>query len=323
MSFENFSFENRYAFLILGLLFIFLFIKKNNQNYEKLFSIDMLKKIIYGTNKKRLHFIIMVTSFILMVIALARPVIQNRPITVSQNNFSLVVAFDISKSMSCEDIYPSRLAFAKKKFNTLLKNLKDEKVGAIGFSSNSFLIAPITNDYPTLKYLIKNLNPNNISTKGSDIYQALQSAKKLLKKEEKKALIAFTDGTDEDDFSKSINFANENNIKVFVYAIGTPKGGVIKDKDSNVIKDKYGNIVITRLNPSIKELALQTDGAYLEFSSSQNDIEEFTNIIKKSFKNKKQKDVIINTNNELFYFPLALALLLIFSIFIGFKKVKR
>jgi len=324
MSIENFSFENIYAFWVFALLLVLFFISKTAKNYENIFSKDMLEKIILGKNSKLRNFVLMLLAFILLVFSLARPVISNEAITISQSSLSLVVAFDISKSMSCEDVYPNRLKFSKNKFISLINNLKDEKVGALGFSSRSFLIAPITNDYLSLKYLVKNLNTTYISVKGSDVYEALQSTNNLLKNNKHKALIIFTDGTDTKDFSKSIEYANNNNIKVFVYAIATPKGGVIKIKDG-VQKDSNGNIVVTRLNSSIKQLAFQTNGAYLEFSSSPNDIKEFVNIIRQKFKedDKKKKDIVINTNQELFYFPLALALIFIFISLSGFKRVKK
>jgi Ca-activated chloride channel family protein len=324
MNIENFSFDNSYAFFVFILLVVLsILAKTNDKSYESIFSKDMLSKMIIGSNSKKRNFILMIISFVFLIIALARPVISNKPITISENSISLVVAFDISKSMSSEDVYPNRLAFAKNKFVSLLSNFKDEKIGAIGFSSRSFLIAPITNDYLSLKYLVKNINSTYISATGSDVYEALQSTNNLLKNNKQKALIVFTDGTDETDFTKSIEFANQNHIKVFVYAIATQKGGIIKTKDG-IQKDHNGNIVVTRLNNSIKELAFGTNGAYLEYSNSTNDIKEFVDMIKERFKeDKKQKDITINTNQELFLYPLAFSLFFIFISFVGFSRIKR
>jgi Ca-activated chloride channel family protein len=221
--------------------------------------------------------------------------------------------------MLCDDVYPNRLQFAKNKFNNLIENLKDENVGALGFSARAFLVAPITNDYATLKYLINNLDTNFVSTKGSSTMEALESTKKLLKHSKEKALIIFSDGTDSEEFSKEIAYAKEHKIKVFVYAIATSKGGVIKEKDS-VLKDKNGNIVITRLNDSIKELALATDGAYLEHSTSKNDIALFLDAINAKFHKENEADIIINDNEELFYIPLSIALVLFILAISGFRR---
>ena len=319
MNFTNLGFENIIAFWLFALLLLVFLIKSITQNYDKLFSKQMLHKIIIGKNTKNVNFTLLSIAFVLLVISLARPVIKNDAIKVPQGSLNMMVAFDISSSMNCEDVYPTRLDFAKNKFTSLINSLNDEKVGAIAFSSASFLIAPITDDYLSLKYLVKNLSTKYISVQGSSVYQALQSTNKLLNNSSQKALIVFTDGTDTSDFSKSIEFAKQNKIAVFVYAIATSKGGVIKTKDG-IVKDSNGNIVVTRLNSKIKELAFASNGAYLEYSTSTNDIKEFVNIIRNKFKEKKKQDVIINTNQELFFYPLSLALIFVFIALSGFRR---
>jgi Ca-activated chloride channel family protein len=315
-------FLNYSAFYILFLLVVLIFVKGAVRDYERYFSTQMLQKIIIGAKRKRVNFILLLSSFILLVVALARPVIQNKPIKIPQSTLSIIVAFDLSLSMQCEDVYPNRLAFAKNKFNNLLVNLKDEKIGALGFSSKAFLIAPITNDYLTLKYLVKNIDLSYISAKGSSIQEALINTNELLQSSQKKALIVFTDGTDKKEFNDEIKYAKKHNIKVFIYAVASKKGGVIKTKQG-VQKDKNNNIVITSLNPNIKQLALETSGAYLEFSTSSDDIKLFLKAIKEQFKAKIKKDVIIKNNQELYYIPLGLALLLFFIAVSGTKGIKR
>ena len=307
------------TFYLLFFIVLIYFINKNSKNYEKYFSKQMLEKIIIGQNKKKLNFIFLILSLIFLILSIARPVIISKPIQISQNTASIIVGIDISASMKSDDIYPSRLDFSKSKFNDLLLNLKDEKVGVIGFSSRSFLVAPITNDYATLKYLIENLNQDVVSIKGSSVLDALKSTNTLLKDSKNKALLLFTDGTDENNFQESIDFAKKNTIKVFVYAIATKKGGVIKDKNGNILKDSNGNLVITRLNENISNLALKTDGAYLRYSSSSHDIKKFISTIRSSFKLKKDEIVTINNNQELYYFPLTLSLIFFILTLISFN----
>jgi Ca-activated chloride channel family protein len=316
------NFVHIYAFYIILLLGILIFISGKIKDYERYFSPEMLNKIIVGKSQKKIRFGLLIASFLFIIIALARPVIQNKPIKVPQSSINIVVAFDISKSMLCTDVYPNRLQFAKTKFNDLLSNLKDEKVGVIGFSSRAFLVAPITNDYNTLKYLVSHIDLNYINVHGSSIQEALQSTNNLLDGSQKKALIIFTDGTDKHNFKDEINYAKEHNIKVFIYAIATKKGGVIKTQNG-VQKDKNGNIVITRLNNDIKQLAFGTNGAYLEYSTSKNDIVKFVDAIKDKFKQKQKKAVVIKNNEELYYFPLIIALLLFILATSSFKGIRR
>ncbi len=317
------SFESPNAFYVLALLFIVLFVNGISKSYQHYFSKEMFEKIVVGKDRKKIKLILLISSFIFLVISLARPVIPNKPIEVDQSNVSFVVAFDISKSMKSEDVYPNRLQFSKSKFNDILENLTDEKVGVIGFSNESFMVAPITNDYSTLKFLVENVNQDMISTSGSSVFSALQTANELLKDQKEKALIVFTDGTDSKEFSDAIDYANENNLKVFIYTVATKKGGVIPLKKGGVQKDSNGNIVITSLNENIKQLALQTDGAYLRHSVSSSDIVKFIDVIKNKFTNENKEKITISTNEELFYYPLVLALILFMLAISGFKRGVR
>ncbi len=315
------SFYNPYAFLVLFLLLILVFIKGKEKNYNNYFSPAMLKKIIIGKNQAKLNTILLILSFAFLVIALSRPIIKNEPIVVSGSSVSLVVAFDISKSMLATDVYPNRFLFAKNKFYQLLSNLKDEKIGAIAFSSKSYLIAPLTSDYGTVKYLVDNLSLDSISAFGSLPKEALQSTAKLLDGSEDKTLLLFTDGCDSGSFEDEIAFAKTNNMKVFIYAIGTKKGSAI-DNNGDVLKDDKGNIVITKLNENIKQLAFETGGAYLEYSPQNDDITKLLESIREKTEAKKTADVVINDNEELFYIPLTLGLLSFMGAISGFRRKK-
>ncbi len=313
------SFYNPYGFLVLLLFVGLFFIKGRHKNYEEFFSKKMLKKIIIGQNQNRLNFILLGASFFFLVIALARPIIPNKPIVVSQSSVSMVVAFDISKSMMANDLYPNRFLFAKNKFYQLLTNMKNEKIGAVAFSSKGFLIAPVTSDYTTLKYLVDNLSLASISVTGSLPLEALKATAQLLNDTKDKSLLIFTDGCDQDSFSDEIEFAKQNKIKIFIYAIGTKKGSPIEEK-GDLLKDSDGNIVITKLNENIKQLAFETGGAYLEYSPQNDDINQLLESIKDKSEVRKIGDVVIEDNEELFYIPLTLGLLFFMVAISGFRR---
>ena len=300
--------------LILLAALLFFFVKKYSFN-EKLFSKRVLSRIApQGLTKQsffREYFLIL--ALIFGLIALARPYIKGKEIKVNSKSYDIVVGFDISNSMLCDDIYPNRLSFAKEKFYQFLKDLKDEKVSVLGFTSKAFLIAPPTTDYESLKFLVKNMQTDYISLKGTNILNLLISANDLYTKGTKqKALLIFTDGGDKKDYKEEIDYAKTHNIKVFIYAIGTKKGGVIKTKNG-VLKDKKGNIVLVKLNKSIEELALQTDGAYQEYSLKNNDIKTLVKIIREKFEQESKRSTkIIKNNKEIFYYPLLIAILFYF-----------
>ena len=295
------------------LLPLFYFLRYSKKSYESLFSKDVLQKIRVKNRgfSKRVRNILLILASFLIIIALARPVIDKGEIKVKSSFINVIAGLDISNSMFVNDVYPSRFALAKKKFNLFLKDMKNARVGVLGFSSQSFLVAPLSEDYHSLNFLVKNLNVSSMSLRGTDFMSALEAANDLYETNQKKAFLIFTDGGDQNDFSKEIAYAKEHKIVVFVYALGTNKGGVIKTKNGPLM-DKNGNIVIVKINENIKKLALQTGGAYMRSTLSQNDMSMLSNAIKSRFKAKGSQINTIKDKKELFYYPLLLAIALFF-----------
>jgi len=83
------------------------------------------------------------------------------------------------------------------------------------------------------------------------------------------------------------------------------------------IKDKNGNIVVVTLNEKIKNLALNTNGAYMKYSLKKDDIKLLAQTIQNQFKAKKESQNTINDTRELFYIPLALSILFTFMAIFG------
>jgi len=197
--------------------------------------------------------------------------------------------------------------------------MTEAKIGVIGFSSQAFLISPLTKDMGSLQFLVKSMQFDNMSLKGTDIHAVLEVSSDLLKENKKKALVLFTDGGDKSDYRKEIAYAKEEGILLFIYAIGTEKGGVIKTKNG-VLKDQKGDIVVVKRNDAIKYLAIESGGAYLEQSMNSNDITVLSNNIKSKFKATEKNEQTIKDTQEFFVYPLALSL---FFLFLSFSSLPR
>ncbi len=317
MSFANIEF----LLLLILLIPMFLVIRKRNSALEAVFKPEILRKIRVknGAFSSRTRNLLLISAFVLAVVALARPQMEGKEIKVKSSFINVVVGFDISRSMFCDDIYPNRFEFAKREFNSFLKYLKNAKVAIIGFSSRSFLIAPLTQDFNSLKFLTKNLGLEYLNLRGTSVMSALEAANDLFENQDKKVLVLFTDGGDKSDYDEEIAYAKKHGISVFIYAIGTKKGGVIKSKNG-VLKDKKGDIVVVKRNDAIKSLALETGGAYMIYSLKDDDIKTMSDIIKSKFKAKMQQESTIKNKEELFYYPLILSILLLFAGFFSLPK---
>jgi Ca-activated chloride channel family protein len=312
--------------LIPSFILMYLIITKQSK-IGSYFSKNALEKLSvsnqYFSNKARN--ITLFLSLIFMIIALARPVTNEKINDVKSELNAVVIAIDVSKSMNAIDIYPNRLEFAKTKLLNIIDTSKTEAIGVILFAKSAFLLSAVTQDFTSLKLLINNLNTGINFDNGTNIFSTLETTQKLLKDYKSKNLILLTDGADNTDFKNEIEFANKNNINIYTLALGTTQGSVIKQEDGNYLTDSKGNIVNVKLNENIKELSLKTNGGYINFSLNNDDINLILNDINSKSKKEIFDDKKYKTYTELFYYPLAIGiflLLLAFSSFPTFTKNK-
>ena len=292
------------------ILFYLLFTDKKVLNHY--FSDEILEKLRVNANvlTANARNALYMFAFIFMVIALAQPVIDAQKVKVQAKSSEIMVALDISDSMKAEDFYPSRLELAKMKILEFISKLESQRVGVSAFAKNAYLVSPLSFDHKAVNYLLKQLKPSSITEKGTDFLTLLQSADEFLKDSELKNLLIVTDGGDDKDFSKEIAFAKDRGIKVFILAVATQKGSPVKKDNGEFLKYK-GDILISKLNENISELATKTGGTYIEASISNLDIETMLKEIDSKAKKKTLEEEEMISYTQLFYIPLALALLFI------------
>ncbi|WP_345970429.1 VWA domain-containing protein [Sulfurimonas sp. HSL1-6] len=311
-------------FLLIVLLPLALLLFAPRKAARNAFAPEVLKLLLQRTSTvpQWLRSALLLAAAALFIVALARPVVDHGEIKVQSSTIDLIVGFDISRSMFANDVYPSRLALAKRKFDALLGDVNGTRIGVIGFSARAFMVSPLTEDFATLRYLVSNMNTDSISLRGTDLLQALQQTDTLLEGSNKKALLLFTDGGDGSDFDKEIAYAKAHNIVVFLYNIGTEKGGVIPT-GQGAMTDKHGDIVVVRRNDDVKALALQSGGAYLPYSLKHNDIKALADALKSRFTPRREKNDVIRDLQELFVWPLGGGVLLLLMALYSLPQRRR
>jgi len=310
-------------FLLTAFVPLLYILIKTKNNYCGPFSKDILDKLRVksGGLSQKSRNIILLFSLVFVIIALARPVINGHEIKVGSKHFNLVVGIDISKSMFVKDIYPNRLEFAKKKLYILLEELKNIRVSIIGFNTFSYLVAPFSEDYNSLNFLVKNINTHGTKHKGTNFMSLLRATVDLYNNKKQKELLIFTDGGDKNDFKEEIKYAKKHNITVFVYAIGSDEGNILKINKKPMI-DKNGNIMVFSINEKIKNLADKSGGKYMKYTLSKTDITNLSYVIKSQFKAIGDKDSFLMGKKELFYYPLVMAIFLFFMANFSLRRKK-
>ena len=305
------------------LLLLFYLIMTDKKDLDSFFNPDILKKLTInkGALSRKVRIFLQFIAIFLMIVALSRPVLEKGEVQVKKKNIDIVAAIDISKSMLAKDIFPNRFEFVKNRLFKLMDNFQEANLGVLAFSTNSFLVSPMTNDFNTIKYLVNNLSLDYIDLSGTDFFPVIKSAKEFLKNSKDKILIIFTDGGDKEDFSKEIEEANKSGLVIYIYGIATTKGSPIED-DGELIKDNEGNIVISSLNEKISSLALETGGAFVKGALRSEALNFIIQDIKERFDATLKKQKKIKIYVELFYYPLALALVFLLMSFSSLPKRK-
>ncbi len=302
--------------MLIPTLILFYFIISNKSALDTYFDKKVLEKLRFDNDAlgKIGRNMMLFVALIMMIVALARPVLEKGKVQIKTKSIDMMVALDISKSMLAADFYPSRLAFAKKKFVELVESFKEANIGVVAFASEGFLVSPMTQDSTTLKYLVNNLSLDSMSLTGTNMMIPIMKGKEFLEKSKDKIIIIMTDGGDKQEFIEEIERAKAYKESIYIYAIATEQGAPIKI-DGESLKDKDGNIVVSSLNGEIKKLAFETGGAYIEASYEDNSIALMVEDIKKKFKMHAMNEKSIREYKELFYYPLSLAVLFLLFAF--------
>lgn len=243
-----------------------------------------------------------------MLIALAQPVLKDSMSTQKFNSQDFIVAIDASYSMQADDLTPTRYEKAKQAIIKLLKMHPKDRFTIFAFTSNALLISPPSTDSSIGIQALETLNPEYILTKSTNLHNLFKSVAKIASKD-KKYLIVFSDGGDETDVAELSRVLKKNNIEPYFVATATQKGSALK-KEGKYLKDVHSSLVISKINPVLKDLASISDGKYYELDSLGT-IDSLSNDLNKNNSHKEQ-EMKVQSVKELFYIPLTIALILYF-----------
>jgi len=301
--------EFLYLMLLPAGVLIYL-ISTNRDALERIFEPKTLEKLrISGDGLGRTgHNALIFIAFLFMTLALAQPVIEKGEERVEVSGADVVIAIDLSLSMQSQDFFPNRLVFAKQKIKEILPQLPARRVAIVGFTSASFIVAPLTTDKDALNFLLNRLKSETVTAKGTDLLAAIKGSVKLLKKSNSKTLLLVTDGGDEQNFESIVSLLKKESIRPIIWMVATQKGAPIPMEK---VSQKSKDLVLSRANRRLKRVADECDGLYVEATISQRDEKVIEEYLKKISNGSKRYEKVVNKRIQLFYYPLALALLIL------------
>lgn len=265
-------------------------------------------------------------AFAFFVVGLARPQIGAKLQERETRGAEIMICLDVSNSMLARDYSPNRLERAKLAISRITDKLQEDRIGLIIFAGSSFVQLPITNDYVSAKMFLSSINPESVPVQGTAIGDAIFTAARSFsaQSEKSRAIIVITDGENhEDDPVEAAKQAAEMGIKVYTIGVGSLRGEPIP-MDGDLLKDKDGNIVVTRLDEStLQKVAEVGNGAYVHAGNEEFGLNPIINDIDKLEEETFNSVVFEEYDEQYMYFFAVALVLLVLELLIGERRWKR
>ena len=215
---------------------------------------------------------------ILVLTAMAGPVLEKRSVPVLKKNLAKVLVLDVSHSMLAEDLRPNRIERAKFKLRDLLNRIDEGETALIAYAGDAHIISPLTSDTHTITTLLPGLEPDIMPHRGSRPDRAMELAVKLLDGHSANPgeVIWLTDGIPENMIPTVAQLLGRHRLSVI--GVGTVKGAPIPGKNNGFLKNSKGGIVMSRLDTShLQALAQQKGGTFQILRNDDRDLERVLN----------------------------------------------
>lgn len=313
--------------IFLGLnIYIALSRKKALERFGNLETIKPLMPSISFV-RPRVKFYLLLSAFTIIIFTLAAPQFGSKVENIKRKGIEIIIALDVSNSMNSKDLEPSRLERAKMGISQLVDKLKDDRIGLIVFAGEAYTQLPITSDYGSAKMFLGSISTNSVQRQGTAIGSAISLASKSFTQLENvnRVIIVVTDGENhEDDAIEEAKEATKRGIRVITVGMGLPNGSpipIIGGGPNDFLKDKQGNVVITKLNePMLQEIADAGAGIYVPARNLRGGIDNLLDVISKLEKSEFDSQVITEYDEQFQYLAIIVLLLLIIEFIILERK---
>lgn len=226
--------------------------------------------------------VVRAVAFGLLVLAMARPVNTLRPQSVDEEGIDLVVVLDLSGSMQAvmenmpENLKrfteqsprsrPTRLDAAKAVIRDFISRRKTDRIGAVVFGKDAYVVSPPTLDYHLLDALISHMELRLIDPSATAIGDGLGVAIARLRRSHarSKAVILLTDG--DNNAGKiapeyAAHLANTQGVKIYSIQIGSGEAAEIQDGFDLFGQPRYVTVPFPTNPELLRSLGKQTGGA--------------------------------------------------------------
>lgn len=206
-----------------------------------------------------------IAAYVFMVVAMARPQLQNTSVERNAEGIDIIISIDISSSMLAEDIEPNRLIAAKEVASEFIKQRETDRIGINVFARESFTVVPPTLDHTLVQNMLKTVDLGMVRD-GTAIGMGIATSINRLRDSnaDSKVIILLTDGMNnagEIDPITSGEMAAAMGIRVYTLGIGS-RGTAPYPVDDPIFGRRYQNVQVHIDEDMLTQIAEQTGGQY-------------------------------------------------------------
>lgn len=324
--------QSQFLLLLLlspAILIAYAFMQRaRSKRIAKFGDTELVKELMPSWSKSKgwMRAVLFSLAFAMFAIGLSRPQIGAKLKEHEARGAEIMICLDVSNSMLAEDYSPNRLDRAKLAISRIVDRLQDDRIGLIVFAGSSFVQLPITTDYVSAKMFLSSINTESVPIQGTAIGDALLTAAKSFstQSEKSRAIIVITDGENhEDDPVDAAKEVAGMGIKVYTIGVGSVQGQPIP-KDGELMKDREGNIVVTRLDEgTLQQIAAAGNGAYVHAGNEEFGLNPIIDEIRKMEDEEFNSVVFEEYDEQYMYFFAAALILFVLEMLIGEKRSRR
>ncbi|MBE2290970.1 MAG: VWA domain-containing protein, partial [Xanthomonadaceae bacterium] len=169
-----------WALLALPLLWL-LWRRRRREGWRDAVDAHLLPHLLEpGRGRARLQLAGVSLAWVLAMGAMAGPGWRQEERPHWESRAPLVVALDLSSSMLASDLQPTRLAQARAKIDTLLRERQGGEVGLVAWAEDAYTVAPLTADAANIALFLDALAPDVMPVDGRRPERAITHAATLL-----------------------------------------------------------------------------------------------------------------------------------------------
>jgi Ca-activated chloride channel homolog len=245
-----------------------------------------------GQTRRHLALSCLFSSALCIIISLAGPSWVRLPVPSYQQIQPRVLVLDMSDAMLAKDLVPDRLTRAKFKLHDLFKHRNAGQFGLVVYTSEPFVVSPLTDDAQTIDALLSSLSPDIMPVAGQRLDTALAEAAQL------------------------ISNAGFNQGQLLILTGETPSLAAIETAKTLAAKQIYISVmpILAKktVSPLFQNLASAGQGQLIPFSDTSVDLDQWLKATanKEQYSRSKDNDIPLWQDEGRWFLLPALILLL-------------